>query len=220
MSDTGGTLMKPTVATRRAFQLGVLAAAACLAVACTIPLPKPSADQTRYFLLTATGARPEAKATAGRRWIVGMRGVDVAAYLRTRSLAVRSQANEVEFLDFARWGEPLDEGIARVLAEDLSAAPAVSRVARPPFRSDDPRDLEVAVSVTACEGAKDGTVRFSADWRILRSAAAPVATGTYTASGLRWDGRDNAQLAARLSEAVGGLGREIADSLGKESAAN
>jgi hypothetical protein len=70
------------------------------------------------------------------------------------------------------------------------------------------------VRVTACSGTEDGGVAFAADWRVggPRSSGRP-ASGTYTATGLRWDGHHYGQLAAKLSEAVAALSREIGAAL-------
>ena len=199
----------------------LLAAAFWLLASCNLPLPKAQSDQTRYYLLTPAEIRPETDATAAvKRWVVGIRTVDVAAYLRSKSFAVRSHANEVAFLDFVRWGEPLDQGVARVLAENLRAAKNVARVALQPFRADDQRDFEIVVNLNACEGTADGEVRFAATWRAPAPGGSTmaVAEGSYAANGLRWDGHDYGQLAARLSEALAGLSREIAAALPKEPA--
>jgi uncharacterized lipoprotein YmbA len=184
-------------------------------------MPQAQSDLTRYYLLTSTDIRSEAGAAVDlKRWVVGMRTVDVAAYLRTRSFAVRSHANEVMFLESTRWGETLDQGIARVLAENLQPLPNVARVSTQPFRADEQRNFEIVVNVTACEGTADGDVRFAATWRILAPVGfgRTVAEGSYTAPGLRWDRRDHGQLAAKLSEALGGLSRDIAVALPKEPA--
>ena len=128
--------------------------------------------------------------------------------------------DEIMFLDFVLWGEPLDQGVARVLAENLRSLKNVARVSLPPFRADEQRDFEILVQVSACEGTADGDVRFAATWRILApgGSAGTVAEGNYAASGLRWDGRDHGQLAARLSEALAGLSRDIITALPKEPA--
>lgn len=199
----------------------LLAAGLGLLAACTIPLPTAQTDLTRYYLLTA--ARPQPEAETGvplKRWVVGVRAVQIAPYLQTKSFIVRSHGNEAAFLDFTRWGEPLDLGIARVLAENLQSLKNVARVAVPPFHADEQRDFEILLHVAACEGTADGEVRFSARWRILAPAAAAgtVAEGSYSASGLRWDGHDYGQLAARLSDALAGLSRDIAAALPKEPA--
>jgi uncharacterized lipoprotein YmbA len=149
-----------------------------------------------------------------------MRAVDMPAYLQGKSFAIRSHTNEIMFLDFVLWGEPLDQGVARVLAENLRSLKNVARVSLPPFRADEQRDFEILVQVSACEGTADGDVRFAATWRILApgGSAGTVAEGNYAASGLRWDGRDHGQLAARLSEALAGLSRDIITALPKEPA--
>ncbi len=198
-----------------------LAAVFCLLTACSLPLPQAQSDPTRYYLLTSTDIRPGTDTTAAQKqWVVGVRAVDVPAYLRGKPFAIRSHANEIMFLDIVRWGEPLDQGIARVLAENLRSLKNVARVSTPPFRADEQRDFEILVGVTACEGTADGDVRFAATWRILvpGGSAGTVAEGNYAAAGLRWDGRDCGQLAARLSEAVAGLSRDIAAALPKEPA--
>jgi uncharacterized lipoprotein YmbA len=193
----------------------------CLLTSCTIPLPNAQADQTRYYLLTTAPVPSEPDAvTPVKRLIVGVRAVEIAPYLQTKSFTVRSHANEISFLESTRWGEPLDLGLARVLAEDLQSLKNVGRVSTQPFRADEQRDFEILVRVTACEGTADGEVRFTAHWRILAPSAAigTVAEGSYSASGLRWDGHDYGQLAAKLSEAVGVLSRDIAAALPKEPA--
>jgi uncharacterized protein len=202
--------------------LCLLASVLGLLTSCNLPLPSAQSDRTRYYLLTPAEIRPESTdaTAAAKHWVVGVRAVDVAAYLRTKSFAVRSHANEVAFLDFARWGEPLDQGVARVLAENLRAGKNVARVALQPFRADDQRDFEVVVNITACEGTADGDVRFAATWRIPTpgGSATAAAEGSYAATGLHWDGHDYGQLAARLSEALAGLSRDIAAALPKEPA--
>jgi uncharacterized lipoprotein YmbA len=198
-----------------------LASVFCLLAACSLPLPQAQPDLTRYYLLTPTDIHPETDTAATLKpWVVGMRAVDVSAYLHGKPFAIRSHANEIMFLDFVRWGELLDQGIARVLAENLRSLKNVARVSTQPFRADEQRDFEIMVNVTACEGTAEGDVRFAASWRILApgGSAGTVAEGNYAASGLRWDGRDHGQLAAQLSEALAGLSRDIAAALPKEPA--
>ena len=188
-----------------------LAAALVLLAACSLPLPPPQADPTRYFLLGNADLGAVETAAVAKPWVLGVRVVELPAYLQTRTLAVRARDNEIAFPDFARWGEPLDQGLTHVLAANLQSLRNVARVSIQPFRADEPRDLELAVSVTACEGTKEGDVRFAARWRLVaQGGSAPLAAGTYAAAGLKWDGHDYGQLVAKLSEAVAGLSRDLA----------
>lgn len=178
-------------------------------------LPQPQADLTRYYLLDATGVQAAGRESGGKSWVLGLREVTVPAYLQPKSFAIRSGANEVKYLDFTCWGEPLDQGLTRVLSEDLQALPRIARVIQGPFRPNARRDYDIAVRVTACEGTAAGAVRFAANWRIMAPGGGKsVAGGRFTApTDLRWNGRDYGELAARLSEAVADLGRIIASAL-------
>jgi uncharacterized lipoprotein YmbA len=182
-----------------------------LLASCSVPLPPPQADPTRYFLLGTADLSTVDTAAAAKPWVLGVRVVEMPAYLQTRTLAIRSQGNEIAFPDFARWGEPLDQGLTHVLAANLQSLRNVARVSIEPFRADEPRDFDIAVNVTACEGARAGDVRFAARWRIVGPrGSAPLAAGTYAASGLKWDGHDYGQLVTKLSEAIAGLSRDLA----------
>lgn len=116
-------------------------------------------------------------------------------------MVVRRGASEIEFREHARWGEPLEQGVARVLSAGLRArgmnvvpAGAAASV--------------LAVRVLACEGAADGTVIFRATWELTGGTAPSV--GDFSASGLRWDVKSEASLASQLGAAVLALADEIA----------
>lgn len=168
-----------------------------LSAGCTL-LPEPRPDPTRYYVLTT---QPAAAAPAGGSAAVQLRPIEVAGYLRNRPMVVRRGASEIEFREHARWGEPLEQGIARGLSAELRArgvnvVPAAAGAAA------------LTLRVQACEGGADGTVLFRATWEIS-GGAAPVA-GEFSAQGLRWDGKSEGSLAAQLSVAVATLAEDIA----------
>lgn len=187
-------------------------AALLLAAGCSLPTAQP--DPTRFYVLTG----PAAAAPAADGAVLGLRAVEVAAYLRSRSLIVRQGEHEVEFREFARWGEALDAGLARVLREALLATGAAAQVVATPFPLDQHRDFDVNVRVLACEGGADGTVRFRASWELWSTGAgaAVMERGDYQPAGLTWDTRTEASLVAGLSQAVAGLGAEITAAVGRQ----
>ncbi len=67
----------------------------------------------------------------------------------------------------------------------------------------------------ACEGATDGAVRFHVTWELLAIGGVAARRGDYRPANLRWDGQNEATLAAALSEAVAGLAGEIAGAVKK-----
>ena len=145
-----------------------------------------------------------------------LRPVEVAGYLRSRPLIVRRGDNEIEFREYARWGEPLEQGIGRVLREELRARGSV--VPGSPGRDSPAFDYHLTVRVLACEGTAAGAVDFRAVWELTKAGDKPVAAagGEFRAEGLRWDGKSEASLAARLSEAVAELATEIAAAVARK----
>ncbi len=185
----------------------LLAAAAVLAAGllggCSL-LPAPRPDPTRHFLLESS---PPAAAAPGVR--LGLRPVEVPAYLRGKAMVVRAGGNEARVLPEARWAEPFEAGLGRVLRDRLAAGAAVRAY---PFPASAERDFDVTIVVSAAEGGDDG-VRFAATFEVVRpSDGAVVARRAYVAPVAAWEG-DPGRLAAQLSVAAAGLATEILGAL-------
>lgn len=173
-------------------------------------LPEPQADPTRFYVLSSSAT---AIATPANAPVVRLAQLDVASYLRARPVVVRRGNNEIEFREFARWGEPLDIGIGRVLREELLARGIVVVSG---MRRDHPTFTHnLTVRVLSAEGATNGAVAFRAVWELAAAGdkPGPVASGDFGPADLRWDAKTEASLAAKLSEAVAGLAGEIAAGL-------
>ncbi|MES2695853.1 MAG: PqiC family protein [Verrucomicrobiota bacterium] len=198
-----------------------LAAATAMGLAGCSIIPEATSDPTRFYVLsTPAGADGVAAAGTGSGSApsIYLRPVEVASYLRARAMVVRRGSNEIEFREFARWGESLEIGVARVLREELLARGAASSVSaggsrREHVASDAP---VLSVRVLACEGMTHGGVAFRAAWELTGHDGKAIASGDYRATDLRWDGKSEASLAAQLSQAVAGLAGEVAAGLAKK----
>jgi len=189
----------------------LLLAGLVFAAGCSIPIPQATADPTRFYVLTSATPAVE---TAGARPIVHLREVEVATYLRSRPMVVRRGDHEVEFREYARWGEPLELGLSRVLREELLARGAAAAVLTPGLRQAGVAyDYELKVRVLAAEGTTNGAIVFRAAWELTAAKAEPVARGDFRPSDLRWDGTSEATLVAGLNTAVAALATEITAAL-------
>ena len=194
---------------------------ALLATGCRI-LPAPQTDPAHFYTLGGKAADAPAPALAGTLRL-GLRPVELPAYLQNRAFVVRQGGSEIRYQPNHRWAEPLDEAVARVLRARLLAAPAVAAVYPAPFPLDEPRDFDVTVRVLRCEGERSpegkATTRFAALIEIIRMGGAggaareTVARTSFTAPATAWDGSNFAAFAAALGDAVAALGQEIATSL-------
>ena len=185
-------------------------------------LLQPHADPTRFYVLTVPSAPPERPADGEfKRWKVGLRPVEVPAYLRSKAMVIRTGTNEIHFADFDRWAEPLDQGISRVMKETLTAARNVENVALN-LQGDDTLDYEVAIRVLGCEGVRvangNSSIRLAVSWEVrsVEKMSTVTKRGAFTADPVAWNGRDYGQLAERLSEAIAALSKAVAANLPME----
>ncbi len=212
--------MKP-LSSASLLRLGTLLGFAALA-GCNLPTAQP--DPTRFYLLSASGAASASvpAADGARAVTLGLCRIELPAYLRTPAVVIRPGGTEVVRTRDARWAEPLEQGIARLLRETLLAQPGVRSVVAYPAPQAALPQYEIAVRVLACEGVagpEGRRARFAAAWEIRATAAgagaAPVAAGTFESAPADWAEGDYAVLTAKLGESVAALARELAAALSK-----
>lgn len=144
----------------------VMAGALGLSAGCSV-IPEGRSDPAHFFVLsTSANARPATRGADGSAPSVRLRPVELATYLRGRPLIVRRGDNEIEFREFARWGEALELGIARVVREELLARGAARSVLSSRREQGTAADVALSIRVLACEGLADGGVAFRAAWEI------------------------------------------------------
>ncbi len=196
---------------------GMLAGVAGLLLGgCTL-LPQAQTDPTRFYVLSALGGSQVVPAAA-KAPVVHLRPVELASYIKAKPIIVRRGDNEIEFREYARWGEPLELGIGRVLREDLVTRGAAGAVFASGLRATDGEyDYALVVRVLACEGGSSGAVFFRAVWELSSVGIQPkvVGRGDVQPGDLRWDGKNEAALAAQLSKAVAVLAEDIAAGLSR-----
>ncbi|GAB1489798.1 hypothetical protein MASR2M8_22520 [Opitutaceae bacterium] len=179
-------------------------------------IPDAAPDPTRFYVLTGPSLQQVSTAQPGPLSL-GLKAVNLAPYLRGRSMLVRAGEHEITYNDYARWAEPLDQGISRILQGQLLGSPSVGRVHAHPFPFDQTRDFDVAVSIVRCEGVREaGTsvARFAALIEVTRvNDGSMVKRQVFTAPDVPWNGQDYAALAAALSSSVERLASEVIASL-------
>lgn len=180
------------------------ALAAALAAGCSLLPPAP--DTSRFFVLTAlSSATADASSLA-----LGVGPVRLAGYLAVPEIQVRASATELLRSPVDRWSEPLEEGVTRVLAQNLSAELGTREVVLFPWYAEQQPAAQVSLTIRRFELEPDGAGALEAryevadlagqrghvvrDFALRQPAAAP---------GL-------ASSVAALSEALAELSRRIA----------
>jgi uncharacterized lipoprotein YmbA len=175
----------------------VLLAALC-AVGCG------SSPATRFYVLDAVTPQSADALDVD----VGIGPVQLAPYLDRSPLITRSGPNTISVAEFDRWAEPLQDGFARALTQDVGAALGTVRAHVFPWSS--PVDVRVPVEVLRFDSDEAGTATLVARWSVLRadhSILMPVRRSEFTAAA---GDETYAGAAGALSEAIGKLGSAIA----------
>ena len=112
---------------------------------------------------------------------------------------------------FHRWAEPLEDGIARILAEEIGARVPTERIVMFPWRGVVARAIQyqVVVAVLRFDGRLGGDVTLDTRWRILGRDGDELAfrrsTVIEAAAGPGYE-----PMVAAMTRALATLGQEIA----------
>ncbi|MBK7977372.1 MAG: membrane integrity-associated transporter subunit PqiC [Deltaproteobacteria bacterium] len=215
MTDRHPSLV-PVLARRRAraATLGVALAVAATSSGCGLLSnfqAKP--DPTRFFVLaSATDATRVGTLDPSRT--VGLGPIEIPNYLQRPELIVRESATELRPSTFDRWSEPLDKGLARVLAQNLSYQLGIDRVTLFPWYSNQEPTFQVRIDFLSFEPVASREVRVVARWD-ARRLGSPAATRVQRESviSLPIGSDDSASAVAVLSKALDELARDMASAV-------
>ena len=146
---------------------GVLALAGCMSVA----------DPTKYYVLSPATPREPLPAASASSVAVGVGPVLIPGYLDRVQIVTRDANDGVSVAMYDRWAEPLESGIAQVLADNLGAQMGSERIAVFPWRGGVARvlDYQVAVVILRFEGWPGRQATLDARWRLVGKDGQEVA---------------------------------------------
>ncbi len=173
----------------------------------------------RFFVLRSlVEPKPAPAPAAPVAGIVGLLPVRIPGALDRPQLVSWRAPNELRLDELQRWAEPLDEGTARTLAENLAALLPRDRILRWPWPAAAALRCRVATELRVFGLQPDGEVRLEASFVLLapreervlarRSFAAsrkPAASVRSAGTGVDAMSELVADLARQIAEAIEGL---------------
>ena len=124
-------------------------------------------------------------------------------------MVLRPAPDDIEVREFNQWGEPLRDGITRVVAVNVARLLPESLVVVFPWRSTEKLRYQIVVEVAQMDGPAGGNVTLDARWRVLDASGKQIAAHAVHLSEAA--GRGAATTASAMSRALGTLSRDIAD---------
>lgn len=135
--------------------------------------------QPHFYILESQATETQdsiSYATGSRIGIV----VTIPSYLDRLPIVVRSsQGNILHIADVHQWGEPLSDGVARLLCDGI--APEIKGSLIFPMRSALPAEWRLAVDIARLDGTLNGEALLEVWWSLAPLSDGP--TDTVTAAG-------------------------------------
>lgn len=144
---------------------------------------------------------------------IGVGPVEVPKYLDRPQIVTRTSQNELRLAEFDRWGEPLEDTVTRVLAENLSTLLATDRISLFPRIKSTEIDYQVVVEVVRFEGELGGTVSLEARWSILGEEDKKTLMTKKTVLSVATESQEYEGLVSAQSRVLADLSREIAGAI-------
>jgi uncharacterized protein len=184
---------------------------AVLATACALAILVAGCASTpasRFYTLSATPG-PAAPASD---LSLAVGPVTVPAAVDRPQIVVSTGPNQVRLDEFNRWASPLQNNIARVVAENLVAMLGTPRVAISPLTLSAGADYRAAIEVQRFDSALGEAAMLDVVWTVTRARDGTSQTGRATVREPT-TAQDYDALAAAHSRALARLSRDIADAV-------
>jgi uncharacterized lipoprotein YmbA len=176
---------------------------------------KPTADPTRFFVLSPPlASKPMPNRDLGEH-IVAVAAVETPAYLNDPRMVERRGDTQVVYLDHCQWAEPLREGMTRCLRDQLAAWLGPARVHPLNRRWPAGPTLEVQASVSGFEVTDQGRAKLTVRWRIVESPEGAVrhAQASEITHDLSVPASDPEVRVVALGETLAAWSREVAEAI-------
>jgi len=167
-----------------------------------------------YYVLAPVGSPAPAGPPATTSPVtIGVGPVRMPAYVDRPQIVTRKSSDEISLAEFDRWGEPLGEGVPRIIAQNLARLLPNDRVALLPWAGVRAPQYQVVVDIARFDGTVGGSAMLEARWRVIGGDGKAPREGHFAMSepasepGYRG-------LVAAMSRGLGSLSREIAGAIG------
>jgi uncharacterized protein len=187
---------------RRRAVLAIPCVLAALVAGCS------SSPPSRFYTLSAAAA----PAAAPSNLFIAVGPVTIPAVVDRPEIVVSVGQNELKIDDFNRWAAPLQDNLARTVAENLVVMLGTPRVILFPQQLATDPEYRVAIEIRTFESAPATAIRMDAVWTLRRAKDGKTETGRTSVRETVPDGSYDA-IAAAHSRAVARLSQDIADAV-------
>lgn len=188
--------------------LGLAGALLCALLAGCVGNHSPAPT---YYLLTAQ-APVSTRSSEPVDFTIGVGPVRVAPFLARTDIAVHAGGSAMQLRERERWGEPLEQGVQRVLLQNLHALTGAETRNFPWRQSGTPR-FAVRIDVIDLDHLGGGSALLEVSWLLEDLQAAKVLATRQQRLTVDVAGADTGALTTAYSELFAQLAQQIAAAL-------
>jgi len=193
----------------------IVAAGFALAlVGCTTFSAQP--DPSRFFTLSAQSQGEESTEKRSIRapaLSLGIGPVTLPGYLDRQEIVTRIAQNQVRLSEYDRWAEPLEEGVARVVSQNVASILRAERITSYPWPIDRKPLYQIELEVLRFETNNAQEAHLAARWTLRHTRKKDLVRYRDTRLSRPAGERSTAAFIAALSEVLGDLSRQIAQAI-------
>ena len=168
--------------------LTVLSLASCI-------MPESNHVEPDFYLLSNT-VQDQNQSKINDDHSFYLREIELPEYLKDSRLVVRPTSHTIKFREVDRWGEPLEDGIARVLAMNLQDQFNDSRYSVFPNRRKEGLRWDLAVSFSSFERIVNDRVSVAAKWSARAKSGTTISDSFFFEYALPLPGNESDELKA------------------------
>jgi len=184
---------------------------------CAVVTGCGTSPPSHFYTLSPTAARPasdsEKSAATSSNLSVSVGPVSIPSVVDRPEIVLSTGTNEVRLDEFNRWASPLQDNLARVIAENLAVMLRTPRVSMFPQTLSADAGYRVAIEVLRFDSAPGKSATLDVVW-IVRAKDGKTQTGrTNVVEKVPDNSNSFDALAAAHSRAVARLSQDIADAV-------
>jgi uncharacterized lipoprotein YmbA len=145
--------------------------------------------------------------------VLGVGPVTIPEYLNRPQMVTRNSDNSIEFAQFDRWAEPLDAGIARIIARNFSLLLPKASVEIFPWNSIIPIKYQVIMEIIQLDCRLDGDALLLVQWSVIDGKEKKVLLTKRSEYRKPIESKNYSGLIQAVSSICGSLSTEIAQVL-------
>jgi uncharacterized protein len=167
---------------------------------------------SKYYVLSSIPGESTVQDTASCL-SVGVGPIKLPEYVNRLEIVAHATQNELSVSDSHLWGEPLSDGVPRVLGEDISRLICTKEVTLFPWKPSRMPDYRVDAEVVSMQGNLGSEVGVEVWWGISYGPDKTARVSRISRYRVPVTGRSYEALVQAYSQALAALSRDVADAL-------